>query len=81
MIKLVKITIKKETPKSNVTQYLTQFNVLSDTTVLDFKLIIKSTIVIQYEMVSEKLYDNNKELIDTDLLPNSSYLEYVLLIV
>jgi len=78
MKKLLKITIEKENPKTNITQYATQFDVLSGTTVLELKTEIKATIASSFDIVKETLWDGQKELKDADLLPKSSNLDYIL---
>jgi hypothetical protein len=78
MKKSVKITIEKEKPKTIISQYATQFDVLSGTTVLELKTDIKATITSPFEIVKETLWDGQKELKDVDLLPKSSYLDYIM---
>ena len=80
MKKSVKITIEKEKSKTNISQYATQFDALSGTTVLELKTNIKSTITNSFEVVKETLWDGQKELKDVDLLPKSSYLEYIMVV-
>jgi hypothetical protein len=78
MKKSVKITVKKL--KDNIKQYATQFDSLSGTTVLELKADIKSTITSPFEVVKETLWDGQKELKDADLLPKSSYLDYIMVV-
>jgi hypothetical protein len=78
MKKSVKITIEKQNPKTNISQYATQFDALSGTTVLELKTDIKATITNTFEIVKETLWDGQKELKDVDLLPKSSYLDYIM---
>jgi hypothetical protein len=80
MEKPVRITINKETPKSELTSYLSPFDVTETTTVLELKTIIKDSFKFPYELVKETLWGNSTELKDEDALPKTGRLEYVLLI-
>ena len=80
MKKPVRITINKETPKGELTSYLSPFDVTETTTVLELKTIIKDSIKFQYELVKETLWGDSTELKDEDVLPKKGRLDYVLLI-
>jgi len=80
MKKPVRITINKETPKSELTSYLSPFDVTENTTVLEIKTIIKDSIKFQYELVKETLWGDSTELKDVDILPKKGRLDYILLI-
>lgn len=78
MKKSVKITIEKENSKTILSQYGSQFDVLSGTTVSELKSEIKSTIINSFDVVKETLWDGQKELKDVDLLPTSMNLDYIM---
>jgi hypothetical protein len=80
MEKQVRITINKETPKGELTSYLTNFGVTETTTVLELKTIIKDSFKFPYELVKETLWGNSTELKDVDVLPKTGRFDYVLLI-
>lgn len=80
MKKSVRITIDKESPKGELTSYLTQFDVTETTTVLELKTTIKDSIKFPYELVKETLWGSSTELKDVDLIPKNGRLEYDLLI-
>ena len=80
MKKSVRITIDKESPKGELTSYLTQFDVTETTTVLELKTTIKDSIKFPYELVKETLWGSSSELKDVDLIPKNGRLEYDLLI-
>jgi hypothetical protein len=80
MKKPVRITINKETPKGELTSYLSPFEVTETTTVLELKIIIKDSIKFPYELVKETLWGDSTELKDEDVLPKKGRLDYVLLI-
>jgi hypothetical protein len=80
MKKPVRITINKETPKGELTSYLSPFDVTETTTVLELKTIIKDSIKFPYELVKETLWGDSTELKDEDVLPKKGRLDYVLLI-
>ena len=80
MEKQVRITINKETPKGELTSYLTNFGVTETTTVLELKTIIKESIKFPYELVKETLWISSSELKDDEVLPKNGRFEYDLLI-
>lgn len=80
MKKPVRITINKKTSKSELTSYLSSFDVTETTTVLELKTLIKESIKFPYELVNETLWGSSTELKDEDVLPKTGRLEYVLLI-
>ena len=80
MEKQVRITINKETPKGELTSYLTNFGVTETTTVLELKTILKESIKFQYELVKETLWVSSSELKDEDTLPKKGRFDYILLI-
>jgi hypothetical protein len=80
MKKPVRITINKETPKSELTSYLSPFEVTETTTVLELKTIIKETLTFSFEIVKETLWGDSTELKDEGVLPKKGRLEYDLLI-
>jgi hypothetical protein len=80
MKKPVRITIDKESPKGELTSYLTQFDVTETITVLELKTTIKDSIKFPYELVKEILWGSSTELKDIDLIPKNGRLEYDLLI-
>jgi hypothetical protein len=80
MKKPVRITIDKESPKGEITSYLTQFDVTETTTILELKTIIKDSIRFPYELVKETLWVSSSELKDEVLIPKNGRLEYNLLI-
>jgi len=80
MKKSVRITIYKENPKTQMTSYLTNFDVTETTTVLELKTIIKESIKFPFESVKETLWGSSTELKDEDTLPKSGKLEYDLLV-
>jgi hypothetical protein len=80
MKKPVRITIDKENTKTEMTSYLTSFDVTESTTVLELKTIIKESIKFPYEVVKETLWGSSTELKDVDVLPKNGKLEYDLLV-
>jgi hypothetical protein len=76
----VRITINKKTSKSELTSYLSPFDVTETTTVLELKTIIKDSFKFPYELVKETLWGNSTELKDEDILPKTGRFDYVLLI-
>jgi hypothetical protein len=80
MKKPVRVTIDKETTKSELTSYISPFEVTETTTVLELKTIIKESIKFPYELVKETLWISSSELKDDEALPKNGRFEYDLLI-
>jgi len=80
MKKPVKVTIDKETPKGELTSYISPFEVTETTTVLELKTIIKESIKFPYELVKETLWISSSELKDDEVLPKNGRFEYDLLV-
>ena len=80
MKKPVKVTIDKETTKSELTSYISPFEVTETTTVLELKTIIKESIKFPYELVKETLWISSSELKDDEVLPKNGRFEYDLLV-
>jgi hypothetical protein len=80
MKKPVRITIQKESPKSEITSYQSPFEATETTTVAEFKVSLKNSISFPFEMVKETLYDGSSELKDVDLITKKSSLFYVLIV-
>lgn len=77
----VKITIEKGNPKTQITTYASSFDVNNTMTVLEFKTQIKNSIMVNYEVVSQTLWNGSDELKnDSELLPKNPRFEYVLLV-
>ena len=80
MKKPVKVTIDNETTKSELTSYISPFEVTETTTVLELKTIIKESIKFPYELVKETLWISSSELKDDEVLPKNGRFEYDLLV-
>jgi hypothetical protein len=80
MKKIVKIIIALETPKKILSEYQTQFDTTDTTTVLELKTNIKSSILLPLDSVEETLFNGGKELNNSDLLPKSLDLKYLLVV-
>jgi hypothetical protein len=80
MKKPIKITINKDTTKSELTSHLSPFEVTETTTVLELKTIIKESLNFPYELVKETLWVSSSELKDDEVLPKNGRFEYVLLV-
>jgi hypothetical protein len=80
MKKPVRITIQKESPKSEITSYQSPFDATETTTVAEFKTILKNSITTPFEPVKETLYNGSVELKDEELITKKLTLFYVLVI-
>ena len=76
MRKTIRIQIKNQKTKSVLTDYSTDFEITTGTTVSEMKTIIKNSINNSFNIVKESLWNNSKELEDSNLLPKTNNLDY-----
>ena len=76
----VQVKVLKET--KTLKNYVTLFDVTENSTSVDFKNIIKSSLINldNFQEVKQVLYWGNKEIKDNEIVPQVSGLEYNLIL-
>ena len=78
-MKSVNIDVKvKKSEKKILSNLEKRITVSEGMVILDVKNLIKSELNLPFEIVSEEFYFGTGKMVDTDLTPNRSGLEYII---